>query len=181
MTLCPALSSSITTLWIKRLLFFECQIFKWYFIHPFHHTYEWRWDEMLRRVWTINAKTTQVNLVFNARLDENRRQQKNSTEKCASVRAFFVFEEISLNKKKKSWCVSVIMHHALVDAFETGGKPKCHKKVCDFNGPALSRWMEPLLWFYGWNAPENLFASFMTDAFANIIHEKEENAEKNHH
>lgn len=154
--------------------------------HPPISSYdEWRWDEMVRRVRTINAKTTQVNLVFNARLDENHRQQKIAPKKCASVRAFFcVWRNFLKQEKKKEWCVSVIMHHALVDAFETGGKPKCHKKkVCDFNGPALSRWMEPLLWFYGWNAPEIslplLWRTLLRTSF--MKKKDEENAEKKHH
>jgi hypothetical protein len=68
-----------------------------------------------------------VNSFFNARLDKNHRQQKKIAPKNAlqCVR-FCVFEEISLNNKKKhqrkSLVCLVIMHHALVDAFETEGK-----------------------------------------------------------
>jgi hypothetical protein len=65
----------------------------------------------------------------------------------------FVFEEISFNKKT---CVSVIMHHALVDAFETEQNRSAIKKyVISMAQHSRDEW--------------NLFYGFMVEMHLKIL------------
>lgn len=149
----------------NALLLFECQNFKWYSICLFRQA-NGDWDA--RRVWAINAKTTQVNSrFFNARLDEShQRKSRNSTEKMRiSACVLGVWRN----------CPKCVCDHALVDAFWK--RSECHKKkVCDFNSPGSREEMNGTSFMVLWT--KCTWKLFMMDSRHSRHHSRgEKNAE----
>lgn len=127
---------------------------EWYSIRLFHNT---RRTVMRReaRVMTINAKTTHrwIRRVFKrGETAESPTTQKTiNALRCVRLREFLPHETL----------------RCTCGCFSGRRESPIKKFVISTlagTGPTLEqRWMEPLLWFYGSNAPEHLSTRFMVD------------------